>query len=62
MNTKMVIKWVDNADDNFHFGLYRFDKDKIVVEICWSKWSNLADHEKEFFREEILDDKYVRAL
>lgn len=58
----MIIKWVDEVDESFHFGLYRFDKDMIMVEICWPKWNKLSDEEKEFFREEILDDKYVRML
>lgn len=58
----MIIKWVDEVDESFHFGLYQFDKDKIMVKICWPKWNKLSDDEKEFFREEILDDKYVRML
>lgn len=58
----MVIKWVDKIDDSYHFGLYRFDKDKIVVDICWPKWDKLSEREREFFRNEILDDKYVRML
>ena len=53
-----VIKWVDEADDSFRYGLYRFNQCFSTVEICWSRWRKLSKRESDFFGNELLDDKY----
>lgn len=58
----MVIKWTDKADDSFRYGMWRWDARKVIVEICWPKWKKLSKREAAFFRNELLDDKFVRDL
>ena len=58
----MAIKWVDLSDNSFQHGLYRFNTNKTVVEISLSKWNDLTEDQKKFYRDEILDDEYLKAL